>query len=162
METKRISTNFIQGGQNYGSGDEQRQLQLGKLYYDENGIPWVAMEQADRCIIGKRGWKKMISVSDEVKAELAEIVKQDFISINGQNIPEGTGRNDVINTYLRSLPLKQRSSASWTLDQLAGDFASEMEKLARENYSGWKPGDAFDTGIFERSYGMRGGLDIRV
>lgn len=110
----------------------------------------------------KKRLEKMISVSDEVKAELAEIVSQDFISINGQSIPEGTGRNDVINTYLRYLPLKRRSSASWTLDQLAGDFASEMEKLARENYSGWKPGDAFDTGIFERSYGMQGGLDIRV
>ena len=111
---------------------------------------------------GKKRLEKMISVSDEVKAELAEIVSQDFISINGQSIPEGTGRNDVINTYLRFLPSKRRSSASWTLDQLAGDFVSEMEKLARENYSGWKPGDAFDTGIFERSYGMRGGLDIRV
>lgn len=110
----------------------------------------------------KKRLEKMISVSDEVKAELAEIVSQDFISINGQSIPEGTGRNDVINTYLRFLPSKRRSSASWTLDQLAGDFVSEMEKLARENYSGWKPGDAFDTGIFERSDGMRGGLDIRV
>jgi hypothetical protein len=31
-------------------------------------------------------------VSDEVKADLAEVVKQDFISTNGKGIPEGTRR----------------------------------------------------------------------
>ena len=31
---------------------------------------------------------------------------------------------------LSSLPSKQRSSASWTLDQMAGDYAARMEKLS--------------------------------
>ncbi len=60
----------------------------------------MSKEQADRCITGRSDWKKIVSVSDEVKAELAAVVKQDFISTNGQSIPEGTRRNDVINKYL--------------------------------------------------------------
>ena len=91
------------------------------LYYDENGVPWHSKEEADRCIKGTNGsWKKIVSVSDEVKAELAEVVKQDFITTNG-----------------------------WG-------------KLVRENNPGWKPGDAFDTGILDQLDGTIGGVDFRA
>lgn len=55
-------------------------------YYNEDGVPFFSKEQADRCINGK-DWKKIVSVSDEVKSDLAEVVKQDFISSNGAYIP---------------------------------------------------------------------------
>ena len=133
------------------------------LYYDENGVPWHSKEEADRCIKGTNGsWKKIVSVSDEVKAELAEVVKQDFISTNGKSIPEGTRRNDVINKYLNTLPSKQRSSASWTLDRMAGDYGSRLEALVKQNNPGWKPGDAFDTSILDQLDGTLGGVDFRA
>ena len=132
------------------------------MYYDENGIPWMSKEQADRCITGRSDWKKIVSVSDEVKAELAEVVKQDFISTNGKSIPEGTRRNDVINKYLNTLPSKQRSSASWTLDRMAGDYGSRLEALVKQNNPGWKPGDAFDTSILDQLDGTLGGVDFRA
>ena len=132
------------------------------LYYDENGIPWMSKEQADRCITGRSDWKKIVSVSDEVKAELAEAVKQDFISTNGKSIPEGTKRNDVINKYLNTIPSEQRNSAAWTLQRMAGDYATKMEKLVRENNSGWKPGDAFDTRILGRLDGTLGEVDFKA
>lgn len=132
------------------------------LYYDENGIPWMSKEQADRCITGRSDWKKIVSVSDEVKAELAEVVKQDFISTNGKSIPEGTRRNDVINKYLNTLPSKQRSSASWTLDRMAGDYGSRLEALVKQNNPGWKPGDAFDTSILDQLDGTIGGVDFKA
>ncbi len=80
---------------------------------------------------GKKRLEKIVSVSDEVKAELAEVVKQDFISTNGKSIPEGTRRNDVINNYLNTLPSNQRSSASWTLDRMAGDYGNRLESLVK-------------------------------
>lgn len=132
------------------------------MYYDENGIPWMSKEQADRCITGRSDWKKIVSVSDEVKADLAEVVKEDFISTNGKSIPEGTRRNDVINKYLSTLPSTQRSSASWTLQHMAGDYAARMEKLVRENNLGWKPGDAFDTSILDQLDGTLGGVDFKA
>lgn len=75
--------------------------------------------------------------------KLAEAVKHDFISTNGQSIPEGTKRNDVINKYLNTIPSEQRNSAAWTLQRMAGDYATRMEKLVKENNPVWKPGDAF-------------------
>lgn len=132
------------------------------LYYDENGIPWMSKEQADRCITGRSDWKKIVSVSDEVKAELAEVVKQDFISTNGKCIPEGTRRNDVLNKYLSTLPSKQRSSASWTLDRMAGDYGSRLEALVKQNNPNWKPGDTFDTSILDQLDGTLGGVDFKA
>jgi len=111
-------------------------------YIDENGIPWMSKEQADRCITGRSDWKKIVSVSDEVKADLAEIVKEDFISSNGKSIPEGTRRNDVINRYLSALPSTQRSSDSWTLDRMAGDYGSRLEALVKKQ-SGAGTGGCF-------------------
>ena len=133
------------------------------LYYDENGIPWMSKEQADRCITGRSDWKKIVSVSDEVRAELTEVVKQDFISTNGKSIPEGRRRNDVINKYFNTFPSKQRSSASWTLDRMAGDYGSRLESLVKQNNPNWKPGgDAFDTSILDQLDGMLGGVDFRA
>ena len=79
-------------------------------------------------------------VSDEVRAELAEVVKQDFIATNGWGKPDGSKKLDVINKYLKMLPSEQRNSAAWTLQRMAGDYATKMEKLVRENHPGWKPG----------------------
>ena len=132
-------------------------------YYNEDGVPFHSKEEADRCIKGTNGnWKKIVSVSDEVKVNLAEVVKRDFISTNGKSIPEGTKRNDVINKYLSTLPSKQRSSASWTLDQMAGDYATRLEKLVKENNPNWKPGDAFDTSILDQLDGTLGGIDFKA
>ena len=136
---------------------------LNNKYYNEDGVPFHSKEEADRCIKGTNGnWKKIVSVSDEVKVNLAEVVKRDFISTNGKSIPEGTKRNDVINKYLSTLPSKQRSSASWTLDQMAGDYATRLEKLVKENNPNWKPGDAFDTSILDQLDGTLGGIDFKA
>ncbi len=133
------------------------------LYYDENGVPFHSKEEADRCIKGTNGsWKKIVSVSDEAKAELAEVVKQDFISTNGWGKPEGSKKPDVINKYLSTIPSKQRNSAAWTLQRMAGDYATRMEKLVRENNPGWKPGDAFDTSILDQLDSTLGGVDFKA
>lgn len=96
-------------------------------------------------------------VSDEVRAELAEVVKQDFIATNGWGKPDGSKKPDVINKYLKMLPSEQRNSAAWTLQRMTGDYATKMEKLVRENHPGWKPGDAFDTSILDQLDGTPGG-----
>ena len=101
-------------------------------------------------------------VSEQVKADLAEVVKQDFISTNGKGIPEGSKRHDVVNKYLSTISAKECASASWTLIKMAGDYATRMEKLVRENNPGWKPGDAFDTSILNQLDGTLGGVDFRA
>lgn len=151
--SSRVNSNVI-GGVKY---------KHSYLYYDENGVPFHSKEEADRCIKGTNGnWKKIVSVSDEAKAELAEVVKQDFISTNGLGKPEGSKKPDVINKYLNTIPSKQRNSAAWTLQRMAGDYATRLEKLVRENNPGWNPGDAFDTSILDQLDGTLGGVDFKV
>ena len=130
-------------------------------YYNEDGVPCFSKEMADQCIHGKE-WKKIVSVSDEVKSDLAEVVKQDFISSNGEYIPEGKKRNDVINQYLSTIPSTQRSSASWTLKKMAGDYASRMETLVKENNPNWTKGDTFDISILDQLDGTLGGVDFKA
>ena len=144
---------------NFSGGVKYRH---SNMYYDENGIPWRSKEEAERCITGRSDWRKIVSVSDEVKADIAEVVKQDFISTNGLGIPEGTRRNDVINKYLSTIAPKNCASACWTLDNMAGDYATKLANLVRENNPGWKPGDAFDTSILDQLDGHLGGVDFKV
>ena len=75
--------------------------------------------------------EKIVSVSDEIKDELAEVVKQDFISTNGWGKPEGSKQPDVINKYLNTIPSKQRNSAAWTLQRMAGDYATKIGKVSK-------------------------------
>lgn len=130
-------------------------------YYNKDGVPFLSKEQADRCINGK-DWKKIVSVSDKVKVDLENVVKQDFISSNGAYIPEESKRHDVIKQYLNTIPSEQRSSASWTLSRMAGDYASRIETLVKKNNPGWKPGETFDTSILEQMNGTLGGVDFKV
>lgn len=130
-------------------------------YYNKDGVPFFSKDQAERCINGK-DWKKIVSVSDKVKSDLEEVVKQDFISSNGAYIPEETKRHDVIKQYLSTIPSEQRSSASWTLSRMAGNYASRMEALVKKNNPSWKPGDAFDTSILDQIDDTLGGLDFKV
>lgn len=148
-----------QAGNNLIGGVKYRH---SNMYYDENGIPWRSKEEAERCITGRSDWRKIVSVSDEVKADLAEVVKQDFISTNGLGIPEGTRRNDVINKYLSTIAPKNCASVCWTLDNMAGDYATKLANLVRKNNPGWKPGDAFDTSILDQLDGTLGGVDFKV
>ena len=45
---------------------------------------------------------------------------------------------------------------------MAGDYATRMEKLVKENNPNWKPGDAFDTSILDQLDGALGGVDFRA
>jgi hypothetical protein len=45
---------------------------------------------------------------------------------------------------------------------MAGDYASRMETLVKENNPNWKPGDAFDTSILDQLDNTLGGVDFKA
>jgi hypothetical protein len=45
---------------------------------------------------------------------------------------------------------------------MAGDYASRMETLVKENNPNWKPGDAFDTRILDKLDNTLGGVDFKA
>lgn len=45
---------------------------------------------------------------------------------------------------------------------MAGDYATRMKKILRENNPGWKPGDVFDTSLLDRLDGTLCGVDFKA
>ena len=45
---------------------------------------------------------------------------------------------------------------------MAGDYATRMKKIVRENNPGWNPGDVFDTSLLDRLDGTLGGADFKA
>lgn len=142
--------------------DEEIAAKNRAKYFDENGEPLNSSGEKGRYIGGGKDWKKIISVSDEVKKNLADEIKKDFIKTNGKAIPEGSRQVDVINKYLGTISSDKRSSASWTLNSMAGDYAQQLEELVKKNNPGWKPGDSFDTSILDQLDGTLGGVDFQA
>lgn len=142
--------------------DEETAAKNRAKYFDENGEPINSSGEKGRYIGGGKNWKKIVSVSEEVKTDLAEVIKEDFIKTNGIGTPEGSSRTDVINKYLSTISSDKRSSASWTLNSMAGDYATQLEELVKKNNPGWRPGDSFDTSILNQLDGTLGGVDFQA
>ena len=147
-----ISSNNLRGFSQYSL--------LNKLFSQKNGNKTSTSNQMGAAISGGVKHKHSNLYYDE--NGIPWMSKEQADSTNGKSIPEGTRRNDVINKYLNTLPSKQRSSASWTLDRMAGDYGSRLEALVKQNNPGWKPGDVFDTSILDQLDGTLGGVDFRA
>ncbi len=102
------------------------------LYYNEDGVPCFSKEHAERCLKGRSDYKKIVPVSEQVKADLAEVVKQDFISTNGKGIPEGSKRHDVVNKSLSTISAKECASASGQNRELVERYLT-MKTVAKPN-----------------------------
>lgn len=142
--------------------DEETAAKNRARYFDKNGEPLNSSGEAGRYIGGGKDWKKMIPVSDQVKIDLAKVIKQDFITTNGMGTPDGSKRNDVINRYLKTIPSDTRSSASWTLMRLDGSYGERIEALVRKNTPHWRPGEAFDISILDQIEDTVGGVDYKA
>ncbi len=105
------------------------------------------------------------------------IVRHDYIDENGNLSHFSVSvRKDELNEKLRKEVQenagkrieKSREKACENAEQVAeklekkADYATKMEKLVRENNSGWKPGDAFDTRILGRLDGTLGEVDFKA
>ena len=99
-------------------------------------------------ITGRTDWKKIVPVSDEVKDKLKANVKEDFEERNGMT-GDNNNQNDIINDYLKTLPPEERSSASWTLDQIITNEANRYVSKIRQHDPNWTNGESFDTSILD-------------
>lgn len=97
-------------------------------------------------ITGRTDWKKIIPVSKEVTDKLSANVKEDFAERKGMT-GEHNNQNDIINDYLKTLPPEERSSASWTLQQVIINEANRYVTKIRQHDPHWINGQPFDTNI---------------
>ena len=45
---------------------------------------------------------------------------------------------------------------------MAGNYATRVKKIVRENNPGWRPGDVFDTSLLDQLDGTLGGADFKA
>ena len=129
-------------------------------------------------ITGRTDWKRIISVSDEMKQHVLEGVKKEFYQyggMSGDNIAETNAYYDKIHAYVKTLKAEERSPATWTLSQLHLDLAHAVKNAVKEKMPGWTSGQHIPAKVLDEIFagenvaaivsgkaGKEKGLDIQV
>ncbi|OON98433.1 MAG: hypothetical protein ATN35_05090 [Epulopiscium sp. Nele67-Bin004] len=100
------------------------------------------------CINGKENsYKKIVEVSDDIKTEIADIVRENFINNNGMT--NGEDMNAAFEAYRQTLDPDLRLSATYTLSQFQFEISEAYTNEIRSHYPNWQCGDSFDTSILD-------------
>ncbi len=86
--------------------------------------------------ITNKDYKKIVPVSDKVKQELMNDLKESFEKRGGMS---GVNPKSpmIINKYLETLPATERSSAAYTLGQFKINTADRIATFIKEKDSTW-------------------------
>ena len=101
----------------------------------------------DRDITNSTAHRRIVPVSDEVKQEIIDIMKNNFMQNNGMT--DGEAKAKVINEYLETIPSKERSATAWTLNQISMDTARQLGAKIEETHPNWQPGQDFDKSVLD-------------
>jgi len=115
---------------------------------------------------GDVSWKQIVPVPDWIKQKVIDNERAVFVgNANGMvTAKQGDEANNIILNYIKTLPPKERLSASWTLGQIGQAEAQRLADYVKANVPGWKHGQHFDTEILTGSnYGLGDDfMDIKV
>jgi len=114
---------------------------------------------------GDVSWKQIVPVPDSVKQAVIDYERKTFAAnANGMvTAKQGDEANAIIYDYLKTIPPKERLSASWTLGQAAQAEAQRLVDYVKANVPGWKNGQHFDPKILTgTNYGLGNNLDVRA
>lgn len=106
-------------------------------------------------ITGKSGWQKIIPVSDSMIQQVIKDVKKDFYEYGGKcgnKQSEHDAYSAKLNAYYRTLDVKDRVAAAWTLDQMRLDLASEVKKAVQEQNPKWQTGQPIDSKVLDKIF----------
>ncbi len=94
-------------------------------------------------ITGRTDWKRVVSVSDEMKQHVYNDVKKEFYKyggMSGNNPAEADAYYDKIHSYVKTLDLSTRRAAPWTLSKLHLEIAGRVTQVVKEKVPGWTAG----------------------
>lgn len=92
--------------------------------------------------------KRIIPVSDEIKKDVAEIIREGFMERGGMS-GEGYKGVELINDYLETVAPEDRSAASWTLNCFRLEIAQKYSEEVRKHNPNWQYGEYIDPKILE-------------
>ena len=92
-------------------------------------------------------WHKIVDVSEEGRQSMFDMVKREFIQEKGIANGDTAQRSEVFAAYQRSIPKKDRLTATWTLGQYERQYNKAMYEAVRASNPDWQPGMDFDESV---------------
>lgn len=122
-----------------------------KKHFDKDGDFINSQGIAGMSIHGKSPseWHKIVKVSDEGRQNIFDMVKKEFIQENGVLNGDTTKKSEVYADYQRSIPKKDRLSATWTLGEYERQYYNAIYSAVKASNPGWKQGQRFDPSVLE-------------
>lgn len=135
---------------------EARAKRMVELGYAEEGM--MVRE-------GDTSWQKIVSVPDDIKQAVINKRRESILETANGTLTAASGDAEaaLAMKFLKTLPPRERLSASYTLQKIAQAEGGRISDYLKSQIPGWKSGQAFDRKILtESNYGMGGGLDLKV
>ena len=119
--------------------------------FDEDGDFINSHGVAGMDITGKdpSEWHKIVEVSEEGRQSMFDMVKREFIQEQGIQNGDTTQRSEVFAAYQKSIPKKDRLTATWTLGQYERQYNAAMYEAVKAHDPSWQPGQYFDPRILD-------------
>jgi len=91
--------------------------------------------------------QQIISVSEEYRQKMFDLVKREYIQENGVANGDTTKRSDVYTAYQKSVKIDDRLKGSWTLGQYEKAYTKAMYNAVKAANPDWEIGQSFDSSI---------------
>lgn len=104
------------------------------------------------CVTNNPNARRIIEVSDEMKQRVFNSVKDAFYKYNGMsgdNEAEWEEMARAKNEYYKTLNVKDRVAAAWTLGQLEAGLANRISNAVKAKVPGWTVGSPIPKGVLD-------------
>lgn len=119
--------------------------------YDSDGNFLNAYGVAGMCVDGKNPseYHQIISVSENYRQKMFDLVKREFIQENGVANGDTTKRTSLYTEYQKSIKIDDRLKGTWTLGQYEKAYNKALYDAVKATNPDWELGKPFDTSILD-------------
>lgn len=96
-------------------------------------------------------WQKIVPVPGKIKQDIINAVRKQFEEAGGMGDHNSPLVKVKLN-YLNSIPKKERTSASWTLDEIQNEEAKRLRDFIKAKDPSWNWGKPVKSEILAEAY----------
>lgn len=133
-------------------GGKEARIRNWMRYFDEDGDyinPVNGLAGLDATGKNPSEYQQIISISDEGKQSMWNMVKSEFIENYGVHNGDTTKRSEVYTNYYKSIAKDDRLSAGWTMEQYEHQYRQAFAAAAKAADPSWKAGNPIPSGALD-------------
>ena len=106
------------------------------------------------CVTGRSDYKKIVSISDEIKQHIYEDIKKAYYERNGMSGSEADmdAYYDKIHEYIKITDKEDRLSVTWTINQFCLSLSNKVVAGIKERNPGWEAGQPVSKDILDEIF----------